>query len=252
MRSGSTLTSMSEDKLRAIFAEGQPDWLEEPSLFNLDAQTVIDRLDTQTFFELLKQPYPTDRTGVIDRLIEQRLIERIDGRYTVRRIGGLLLAKRLDDFPDLARKAPRVIVYTSGSKLDSRIDQVGQLGYAVGFQRLVSFVMHQLPQNEIIENALRRKNKLLPENSVRELIANSLIHQDFIITGAGPTIEIHPDRMIVSNPGEPIVKVGRFIDGYDVPGHGISVGEYDAAPRPHARRYRTRVTVGASRLELAE
>lgn len=155
MRSGSTLTSMSEDKLRAIFAEGQPDWLEEPSLFNLDAQTVIDRLDTQTFFELLKQPYPTDRTGVIDRLIEQRLIERIDGRYTVRRIGGLLLAKRLDDFPDLARKAPRVIVYTSGSKLDSRIDQVGQLGYAVGFQRLVSFVMHQLPQSEIIDSCRR-------------------------------------------------------------------------------------------------
>lgn len=214
MRSGSSLVSMSEDRLRAIFAEGAPDWLEEPSIRELDAQGVVDKLDTQAFFELMKQPYPTDRAGVLDRLVEQRLIDRIDGQYSIRRIGGLLLAKRLDEFPDLYRKAPRVVVYTSNSKLETRIDQIGQLGYAVGFQRLVSFVMQQLPQNEIIENALRRKVKLLPENSVRELIANSLIHQDLKVTGSGPMIEIYPNRMIVSNPGEPVVKVDRFIDGY--------------------------------------
>ena len=47
MRSGSALTSMSEDRLRAVFAEGAPDWLEEPALREIDAQGVIDRLDTQ-------------------------------------------------------------------------------------------------------------------------------------------------------------------------------------------------------------
>lgn len=30
MRSGESLTPMSEDRLRAIFAEGQPDWVEQP------------------------------------------------------------------------------------------------------------------------------------------------------------------------------------------------------------------------------
>jgi ATP-dependent DNA helicase RecG len=56
MRSGQSLVPMSEDRLRAIFAEGQPDWLEEPALSGLDAQSVIDLLDTQTFFDLLKIP----------------------------------------------------------------------------------------------------------------------------------------------------------------------------------------------------
>ena len=56
--------------------------------------------------------------------------------------------------------------------------------------------------------------KLLPENSVRELIANSLIHQDLKVGGAGPMIEVYPNRIVISNPGEPIVKVDRFIDGY--------------------------------------
>jgi predicted HTH transcriptional regulator len=74
--------------------------------------------------------------------------------------------------------------------------------------------MGQLPQNEIIENALRKKVKLLPDDSVRELIANALIHQDFSIGGAAPMIEVYSNRAELSNPGDPIVPVERFIDGY--------------------------------------
>lgn len=214
MRLGSSLTSMSLDRLRVIFAEGAPDWIEEPALKDLDGQSIVDLLDTQAFFELLKQPYPTDRSGVLSRLIEHRLIDRTEGYYSIRRIGGLLLAKKLDSFPELARKAPRVIVYNSNSKLETRLDQLGQLGYAVGFQGLWKFVLQQIPQNEVFENALRKNVKLLPEDSIRELIANSLIHQDFGIGGAGPMIEIYPNRVVISNPGEPIVKLDRFIDGY--------------------------------------
>jgi predicted HTH transcriptional regulator len=205
---------MSEDRLRAIFAEGGPDWLEEPCLDGLSPQEVIDLLDTQSFFDLMKQPYPTDRAGVLDRLVRERLIDTQDGSFVIRRIAGLLLAKRLERFPDLARKAPRVVVYTGESKLDTRIDQPGQRGYAVGFPGLVSFVMAQLPQNEVIENALRKSVKLLPQDSVRELVANALIHQDLSIGGASPMIEIYANRIEISNPGEPIVPVERFIDGY--------------------------------------
>jgi predicted HTH transcriptional regulator len=74
--------------------------------------------------------------------------------------------------------------------------------------------MGQLPQNEIIENALRKQVKLLPMESVRELIANALIHQDLAMQGAGPMIEVYSNRIEISNPGEPIVPVERFIDGY--------------------------------------
>jgi ATP-dependent DNA helicase RecG len=214
MRSGQSLVPMSEDRLRAIFAEGGPDWLEEPCLDGLSPEGVIDLLDTQSFFDLMKQPYPTDRVGVLDRLVRERLIDTQDGTFVIRRIAGLLLAKKLERFPDLARKAPRVVVYTGESKLDTRVDQPGQRGYAVGFPGLVSFVMAQLPQNEVIENALRKSVKLLPQDSVRELVANTLIHQDLSIGGASPMIEIYANRIEISNPGEPIVPVERFIDGY--------------------------------------
>jgi predicted HTH transcriptional regulator len=214
MRSGEALVPMSEDQLRRIFSEGQPDWLEEPSRAGLDAQQVVELLDTQTFFELLKLPYPTDRAGVIDRLMHERLIDAQRGTYAIRRLGALLLAKRLEDFPDLARKAARVVVYPGTSKLETRLDQTGGKGYAVGFQGLVRFVMGQLPQNEVIEDALRKEVKLVPEVVVRELIANALIHQDFMIGGASVMVEVYSNRVEISNPGEPVVPVERFIDGY--------------------------------------
>jgi ATP-dependent DNA helicase RecG len=205
---------MSEDQLRRIFAEGEPDWLEEHSRTVPDASQVIELLDTQGFFELLKLPYPADQAGVLDRLQQERLVELVAGNYAIRRLGALLLAKRLQDFPDISRKVPRVVVYTGGSKLDTKLDQPGTKGYAVGFQGLVRFTMAQLPQNEVIHDALRKEVKLVPEIVIRELVANALIHQDFRIGGASVMVEIYSDRVEVSNPGEPIVPVDRFIDGY--------------------------------------
>ena len=214
MRSGQQLVPMSEDRLRAIFAEGQPDWGEQPALDGLEAQRVVDLLDVQTFFELLGLPLPADRSGILDRLITERLIDEDSGQYSIRRLGALLLARRLVDFPEVARKAPRVVVYGGVSKLETKLDQTGTKGYAVGFQGLVGFVMAQLPQNEVIEDALRKEVKLIPEVAIRELLANALIHQDLSMGGVSVMVEVYSNRVEITNPGEPIVPVERFIDGY--------------------------------------
>ena len=48
--------------------------------------------------------------------------------------------------------------------------------------------------------------------AIREIIANALIHQDFFITGTGPTIEIFSNRIEITNPGLPLVDIKRIID----------------------------------------
>jgi predicted HTH transcriptional regulator len=214
MRSGEELVPMSEDQLRRIFSEGEPDWLEEHARTGLHGSDVVALLDTQALFELFKLPYPTDQSGVIDRLVRERLIDAENNGYAIRRLGALLMAKRLEDFPDLARKAPRIVVYSGTSKLETRLDHTSVKGYAVGFQDLIGFVMNQLPQNEVVENALRREVKLVPEIVIRELVANALIHQDLSLGGASVMIELYSNRVEISNPGEPVVPVERFIDGY--------------------------------------
>ncbi|MBF0104317.1 MAG: putative DNA binding domain-containing protein [Deltaproteobacteria bacterium] len=214
MRSGQDLVPMSEDQLRKIFAEGEPDWLEESSRTDLDPQQVIELLDTQTYFELIKLPYPSEQRGVLDCLVQERLIDTSNGKFAIRRLCAILLAKRLDSFPDVSRKAPRVVVYVGTSKIKTKLDQLEAKGYAVGFQGLVQFVMSQLPQNEVVEDALRKEIKLVPEIVIRELVANALVHQDLRIGGTSIMIEIYDDRVEISSPGEPIVPTERFIDGY--------------------------------------
>ena len=214
MRSGEELVPMSEDQLRRIFAEGQPDWLEFAALQDVPAQDVVQLLDTQSFFDLLRLPYPTDQSGVLSRLLDERLITRSTAGFDILNIGAILLAKNLHSFPSIGRKAARVIVYTGESKLQTLSDLTGEKGYAVGFTGLVQYVMGKLPQNEVIEGAIRKEIKLVPEVVIRELLANALIHQDFEMGGVSPTVEVFSHRVEISNPGEPIVPVERFIDGY--------------------------------------
>ena len=223
MRCGASLVPMSEDQLRTIFKEGEPGRAEEYSLTGLSAENVVELLDFDTFCDLLRMPRPTDMPGKIERLMAERLADDLPGGLAIRRLGGLLLARDLRQFPDLTRKAPRVVVYNDTSKLTAtrpnqstgkRVDRSGMRGYAVGFQRLVRFVNQHLPQNEIIEDALREHRKLVPEIVVRELVANALIHQDLSIAGTSVMIELYTNRLEISNPGNPIVPIERFIDGY--------------------------------------
>lgn len=189
MRAGEDLVPMTPDRLRQIFTEGAPDWLMEPACSPVSADEVVALLDTQGFFDLLRQPYPTSRDGV--------------------------LAKRLDAFPlELARKAPRVVIYDGLSKGQTREERTGQRGYAVGFSGLVNFVHSAAPQNRFIEQAVREEVKMFPKQALRELIANALVHQDFGVNGASVMIEMYDDRVEISNPGVPPISVERFIDEY--------------------------------------
>jgi hypothetical protein len=52
-----------------IFAEGEPDWLEQSSQTDLASSDVIELLDTQTYFELLHLPYPADQVGAIEKTV---------------------------------------------------------------------------------------------------------------------------------------------------------------------------------------
>ena len=215
MRAGEDLVPMTPDVLKRIFAEDQQDWFSQPARTEASPDDVIALLDTQTFFELLKIPYPTNRDAVLERLQSQDLIEQRGQGWTITNLAAILLAKKLDAFsPALARKASRVIIYEGVNKLKTRDDKTGNRGYAVTFENLVDFVHSSAPQNHFIEEVVREEVKMFPKQAIRELIANALVHQDFLVTGASVTIEMYDDRLEISNPGIPPIQVERFIDEY--------------------------------------
>jgi len=178
---------------------------------NLSESKVLEYIDYPSFFELTDQPLPSDRSGIIERLKEERLVVDKGGKLIITNLGAILFAKRLDDFEHLKRKAVRVIIYEGKNKASTIKEQNGIKGYANGFEGMISWINDQLPQNEIIGQALRKKVKMFPEIAIRELVANALIHQDFEMTGTNPMIEVFSNRIVITNNGRPLIDPLRFI-----------------------------------------
>jgi ATP-dependent DNA helicase RecG len=213
MRVGESLVPMTGDQLRKIFDEGRPDFLSEIARASLRDEDVIELLDTQTFYDLQERKYPESREEVLAKLCREHIaVARPDGCYDITNLGALLCAKQLGIFGDLARRAPRVVVYDGTTKATTKLDVFGSRGYAIGFEGLIDFISSHLPQNEMIEKALRTKVKMLPDVVLREVVANALIHQDFSETGMCVAVEIYGDRVEIKNPGLPLITTMRFID----------------------------------------
>jgi predicted HTH transcriptional regulator len=174
---------------------------------------VLRLLDYPAYFELLERPLPANRDGILEALADDRLIRRGDaGGWDIANLGAIQFAKRLNAFHTLHRKAVRVVQYRGNGRIETLREQVGGKGYACGFEGLIGYINGLLPANEVIEKALRKSMPMFPELAVRELVANALIHQDFLVVGAGPMVEIFNDRIEITNPGEPLVDTQRFVD----------------------------------------
>jgi ATP-dependent DNA helicase RecG len=87
MRAGESLVPMTQDRLRRIFAEGQPDWFSQTARQGASADEVIALLDTQTYFDLSRLPYPTNRDGVLARLSGEGLITRKPKGWAITNLG---------------------------------------------------------------------------------------------------------------------------------------------------------------------
>lgn len=211
MRSGESLVSMTEDRLRAIFAEGQTEWGLKEIAQGVSGAHVLELLDYEVF-EDFSQAVPVESISEkVARLEKTGLIVQSGDNFSITRLAAITLARNINDFPEISRKASRLIVYNGNDKLDTRHDVTGQKGYAAGFQGLVRLCMQHMPQNEVVQDALRKTVPLFPERALREVIANALIHQDLTETGVGPVVEIFKNRIEVSNPGVPVVPVDRLL-----------------------------------------
>ena len=216
IRVGSITRKLSEfpNKERKIWNNVKYNFETAIALDGCSAADVIKLIDTQAYFDMMELPYPTSQDGVIERLIMDGLIVDKEDGISITNLGGILFAKNLHDFKNLERKIVRVVQYKGNNKIETILDEEFPQGYAVGFASLVKFINDLLPKNEVIGEALRRDVRMYPQLAIRELVANSIIHQDFKISGTSTIIEIYNDRIEFSNAGAPLIDTIRFIDEY--------------------------------------
>lgn len=214
IRVGSITRRLAEfpEKEAKIWLKKTKPYEQEIAKDNLNASDVIRLLSTETYFDLMKLPYPSNQAGVIEKFIGENLVVKSRG-YAITNLGAILFAKSLPEFETVERKSVRVIVYKGKNKVETIREQIGAKGYALGFLGLVDWINSQLPANEEIGKALRKESRMYPEIAIRELVANALIHQDLTVKGF-PMIEVFSDRIEISNPGNPLITPDRFIDSY--------------------------------------
>lgn len=215
IRIGSSTTELKNypEKERDIWNIIDPELFESGvALQGLSQLQVLEKLDYRAYFDKNKLPIPSTIDEIINQLIEERLIVKTDIDYSITHLGGMLFAVKLDDFDGLWRKAVRVIRYKGISKMETIREIEVNKGFASGFEDIIAAINTFIPSHEAIDGAYRKTIYTYPPLAIRELVANSIIHQDYTINGVSIMIEIFDNRIELSNPGKLLVEIDRMIN----------------------------------------
>lgn len=189
------------------------DFETQSALQNLDLQAALQLLEYNSYFDLTGIPLPVSADGIVHYMLQEGiLIKQDNGQYAISNLGAILFAKRLSDFQRVSRKAIRVVQYQGTNRMSMLKEEVIEKGYVVGFEGMIKFIGALIPTQEIIVEAIREKKSAYPILAIRETVANALIHQDFSVSGTGPTVEVFANRIEITNSGIPLIDVKRIID----------------------------------------
>lgn len=203
------------DLERRIWSAFEPNYFWKKSALSVPKtkEEILELLDYQNYYLLMDLPMPDDQEEVINRFIEENFILEQQGELFITNLGALLFARDMSKFENLKYKTPRVITYDGDTKLSTVIkDLNGEKGYANGFEGLINWINSQIPEPEIITGVFREQKINYPPESLRELIANSLIHQDCELDGMRSIIEIYKNHIDITSPGTCLVDLERIID----------------------------------------
>lgn len=174
---------------------------------------VLEALDVDSFFGLLNLRRPEQKSAVVAEFVNQDMVRpQDDGGYAITNLGALLVARKLSDFAALRKRVLRVIRFDGKGCIDILDDQFFDEGYATAISRAESYIMSAVPSREMADGAFRRVVRDYPQRAVRELLSNTVIHQDLSNATVGPTVGIYSNRIEFSNPGVSLVPPERMLN----------------------------------------
>lgn len=172
----------------------------EASLEDLNEKTVDKIIENE------KINHPKALRGAQSAQAQMARLNIIDQNGKVR-LGGLLAAGKYPQqffpklavdvmvHPDIEKSAP-----TGPRYLDRTVCE-GELGEVI--EDAVAATARNLRRISVIEGAGRRDELEIPEEVLREAIANAVIHREYgpRHMGQSVTVDIYPDRVEITNPG---------------------------------------------------
>lgn len=212
VRSAGHTVRMSRQQVRQMIAESECISFENRiARHGLSAGEVLGLLNYRKLFELFERQLPTTDEGILDFMQELDICRKENVGYGITNMGALLFANSLASFDSTKGKGVVVRRYVGNNNRQLLLEQEEGMGYAVGLEGLISFVMKNTG-TEHIDGAVRELIPTYPRVAIREFIANALVHQDFAVKGMPITVEIFGNRLVITNPGYSLNDVNRLID----------------------------------------
>jgi predicted HTH transcriptional regulator len=211
-RSAGQTVKMSREEVKQMIAEsGGILFHKQTAMEQATADDVLNLLDYDRYFKLVRRNLPETKSAILDVLASENFVIKQGDHWKITNLGALLFARDLTKFESVRFKTLRIVVYTGTNRINAYPEQDFTEGYACGFEHFIQFIMERTSV-EVIETARREVRSMYPETTIRELLANSLIHQNLWQTGMYVMVEIFTNRIEITNPGEPLIDVNRFID----------------------------------------
>ena len=211
-RSAGQTVKMTRQEVKQLIAETQGvSFDEQIACEQTTADDVLSLLDYDSYFRLSGRNLPENKTAILDMLADEKFIAKNGDTWNITNLGALLFARDLAKFQGLEYKTLRIVLYTGKNRIEAYPELNFKEGYACGFERFIQFIMERTSV-EVIDKALRQRKEAYPEQAIRELLANALIHQNLWQSGMYVMVEVFSERIEMTNPGVPLVDVNRFID----------------------------------------
>lgn len=212
IRSAGQTVRMSRNQVKFLLAESAGRCFEDRiAKDDVSQDELLQILSYQTLYDLLEKDIPASNDAIVNKLFEFGFcLKNKNGNWDITNLGALLLANHATDFDNLKNRTVIVRKYTGANNLNLAFEQIGGVGYAVGFKGLIDFIVNNTSTETI--DVIRKGVPMYPRVAIREFVANALVHQDFAITGMPITIEIFSNRLVITNPGTSLNDVNRLID----------------------------------------
>lgn len=169
----------------------------------------LEDIDTEKVKKLLiKKGEETGRTTAptsvdFERLKNLAIADEFKGVRLPTIAGALIFSKREPQhFPSLSRYLIRCVRYKGASVSTDIIDKADISGTLdTQIDETQKFILKNIRLSARIEGTKRMERYDYPQQAIREIVANAVIHRDYKITGTYTQVNVFEDRLEVFNPG---------------------------------------------------
>ena len=205
IRAGNTNRSITEEELRS-FLRFSPQYKYDRSVA---IDTNPELLSRERIIQYLEKS--AQRTGrrFSSALPFEKVLKNLGviveqaGKKFATVAGYLTFAKDTpQELEQFSRYVVRCVRYAGGTTSTPIIDQKDVDGTLdLQIDEVHKFILKNISMGAKIVGTKRVEDFEYPEDAIREIVANAIIHRDYMITGTFPQVVVFADRIEISNPG---------------------------------------------------